>query len=191
MTLPETPVVIGAFRTGGIGFASGCLQRWCPDMNTWTPSTCPPATDTVKLTRGQTESWAGHTKESGQVRSTIRRCPVYRATRTGKMHQGKRAADTSRRSQHGRLDAPAPAATPAPAPVGSIAEAAGSVNDPAPMQMSPMFRQPDTSKTFQQPAAVPVAVPVAQESLGEAAKRNKQHKACLVLAADNPSITCQ
>lgn len=94
-------------------------------------------------------------------------------------------------SQHGRLDAPAPAqTTPAPAPVGSIAEAAGSVNDPAPMQMSPMFRQPDTSKTFQQPAAVPVAVPVAQESLGEAAKRNKQHKACLVLAADNPSITC-
>ena len=85
---------------------------------------------------------------------------------------------------------PAPSPTPAPAPVGSIAGAVGSVNDPAPTQMSPMIRQPDTTKTFQQPAVVPVAVPVAQESLGEAAKRNKQHKACLVLAADNPSITC-
>jgi hypothetical protein len=95
-------------------------------------------------------------------------------------------------SQHGRLDAPAPAlTTPAPAPVGSIAEAAGSVNDPAPMQTSPMFRQPDTTNTFQQPAVVPVAVPVVQESLGEAAKRNKQHRDCLALAADNPSITCR
>ena len=92
--------------------------------------------------------------------------------------------------------APAPAVvpaipTPAPAPVGSMAAAAGSGNDPAPMQMSPMLRQPDTTRTFQQPAAVPVAVPAVQESLGEAAKRNQQHKACLVLAADNPSITCQ
>ena len=84
--------------------------------------------------------------------------------------------------------APAPISTPAPPPVGSTAEPTGSVNEPAAMQMSP--RQPDTTKT-QQPAAVPVAAPVVQESVGDAAKRNKQHKACLALAADNPSITCQ
>jgi len=40
--------------------------------------------------------------------------------------------------------------------------------------------------------ATPVLTPAVQEvSLGEAAKRNKQHAACLKLAADNPSITCQ
>jgi len=40
--------------------------------------------------------------------------------------------------------------------------------------------------------ATPVVTPASQEvSLGEAAKRNKQHAACLKLAADNPSITCQ
>jgi len=86
---------------------------------------------------------------------------------------------------------PAPIPTPAPAPAGNIAEAPSSVDEPAPTQMSPMSRQPDTTRTFQQPAAVPAAVPVVQESLGEAAKRNKQHKACLALAADNPSITCK
>jgi hypothetical protein len=35
-------------------------------------------------------------------------------------------------------------------------------------------------------------VEVTQEpSLGEVAKRNKQRRACVKLAADNPSITCQ
>ena len=32
---------------------------------------------------------------------------------------------------------------------------------------------------------------VQVESLADAAKRNKQHQACLKLAADNPSITCK
>jgi hypothetical protein len=41
-------------------------------------------------------------------------------------------------------------------------------------------------------AAAPVTTLLYQEtSLGEAAKRSKQHTACLKLAADNPSITCQ
>jgi len=40
--------------------------------------------------------------------------------------------------------------------------------------------------------AAPVVTPAVQEvSLGEAAKRNRQHAACLKLAADNPGITCQ
>lgn len=33
--------------------------------------------------------------------------------------------------------------------------------------------------------------PTGGESLGDAAKRNKQHKACLELAKDNPSIICK
>jgi len=59
-----------------------------------------------------------------------------------------------------------PAATPSVAPVAAIA--------------------PTTA------VATPVLTTAVPEvSLGEAAKRNKQHAACLKLAADNPSIACQ
>jgi hypothetical protein len=45
-----------------------------------------------------------------------------------------------------------------------------------------------------QPAAVSEVAPVtasASLSLADAAKKEKQHKACLELAKDNPSVTCQ
>ncbi len=43
-----------------------------------------------------------------------------------------------------------------------------------------------------QPAAVSAVAPVsASVSLADAAKKEKQHKQCLELAKDNPSITCQ
>ena len=49
------------------------------------------------------------------------------------------------------------------------------------------------------PVLAPVSTPVKGdmwvqqqgESLGDAAKRVKQHQACLKLAEDNPSITCK
>lgn len=165
------------------------LQKGCSGVTITLNQTS--ADYTVMLTR-ESKHNRGLLRTNSQVQVANRNGDVLdtHATRTvnnaAKDACGLILADWS---QHGRLDAPAAAKTaPAPAPVGSVAEAAGSVNDPAPMQMS--SRQPDTTKT-QQPAAVPVAVPVEQESLGEAAKRNQQHKACLVLAADNPSITCQ
>jgi hypothetical protein len=168
------------------------LQRGCSGVTITVNQ--PSADYTVMLTRESKQN-RGLLRTNSQVQVVNRIGDVLdtHATRTvnnaAKDACGLILADWS---QHGRLDAPAPAqTTPAPAPVGSMAEAAGSVNDPAPTQMSPMFRQPDATRTFQQPAAVPVVVPVVQESLGEAAKRNQQHKACLVLAADNPSITCQ
>jgi len=64
---------------------------------------------------------------------------------------------------------------------------------PAPTPAAP------TPVAYQQPSsahldnATPTsAQPVReQESLGDAARRSKQRKACLELAKDNPSITCQ
>jgi hypothetical protein len=43
-----------------------------------------------------------------------------------------------------------------------------------------------------QPAVVSTVAPTTESvSLADAAKKEKQHKACLELARDNPSITCQ
>ena len=43
-----------------------------------------------------------------------------------------------------------------------------------------------------QPAAVSEVAPAnGSASLADAAKKEKQHKACMELAKDNPSITCQ
>ncbi|MBZ5566571.1 MAG: hypothetical protein LAN64_01840 [Acidobacteriia bacterium] len=41
------------------------------------------------------------------------------------------------------------------------------------------------------PAPVVIPAPAQEETLGEVAKRNKQHKACLELAKDNPSVMCK
>ena len=58
---------------------------------------------------------------------------------------------------------------------------------------------PTTPLPSPEPTAMPAPQPATQsvvtmnstsESLGEVARRNKQHQACLKLAADNPSITC-
>ncbi len=76
---------------------------------------------------------------------------------------------------------------------------------PAPPVQQPASVQPavQTSPSVQlvpavatrpqvQPAAVTEVAPVnASISLADAAKKEKQHKACLELAKDNPSVTCQ
>jgi hypothetical protein len=68
---------------------------------------------------------------------------------------------------------PAPASAPAPAPV-----------QPA---VSQAAYQPQSSVQVQ-PATV---TPSGGDSLGDAARKAKQHKACLELAKDNPSIVCK
>jgi len=73
--------------------------------------------------------------------------------------------------------APAPAAEPTPAP--------------APAAVTPIAYQQQNSAQVQ-PAIQTASEPVrAEESLGDAARRAKQHKACLDLAKDNPSIICK
>jgi hypothetical protein len=64
---------------------------------------------------------------------------------------------------------------------------------PAPTPAAPTpvaYQQPGSAHldNATQTSAQPVR---EQESLGDAARRSKQRKACLELAKDNPSITCQ
>ena len=77
-------------------------------------------------------------------------------------------------SQHGRVPDPAPAS----------AAAAPATADGAKLQ--------SVSAVQAEAVAPEPAAPVnnGSASLGDAAKRTKQHKACLELAKDNPSVTC-
>lgn len=79
--------------------------------------------------------------------------------------------------QHGRL--PGPDATPAPA------------SSPAPA--TPAAKLQTVSSVQSQEPAQDTAAPAAADdaSLGDAAKRQQQLKACQALAKDNPSIVCK
>lgn len=77
-------------------------------------------------------------------------------------------------SQHGRVPDPAPA--PAAAAVAPTADGA--------KLQSVSAVQPEAASAPSAPANN------GSVSLADAAKREKQHKACLELAKDNPSITC-
>ncbi|MCU1300371.1 MAG: hypothetical protein JWQ87_655 [Candidatus Sulfotelmatobacter sp.] len=72
-------------------------------------------------------------------------------------------------SQHGRVPDSAPASAAVPTADGAKLQSVSAV-------------QPEV--------AAPVAVETSNVSAGDAAKRAKQHKACLELAKDNPSVTC-
>lgn len=106
-------------------------------------------------------------------------------------------------SQHGRLaapDTPAPGAAAAPvapaaavapavsiAPAVSVAPATASSSGGAKIQtVSAVQGQSSTDATA--PATV---IDNGSESLGDAAKRQKQLKACMDLAKNNPSIVCK
>jgi hypothetical protein len=94
--------------------------------------------------------------------------------------------------QHGRLTAPdstasAAAAAPAVAPVAPAA-APGPAVGPRIQAVSVVQAQPAAAA----PATVTgVTIDNGSESVGDAAKRAKQHTACLELARDNPSIVCK
>lgn len=83
----------------------------------------------------------------------------------------------------------APAVTEAPAPA---AQAPAPTPAPAAVAVEPAPAL--TPAAYQRPAdpAPPTTTQVISQgdSLGDAARKAKQHKACLDLARDNPSITC-
>jgi hypothetical protein len=85
----------------------------------------------------------------------------------------------------------APAAAPAPAaPADSTPAAAPAPAAPAPTSATPVaYQQQDSVRV--QTATQTTSEPISQESLGDAARKAKQHKACLDLAQDNPSIICK
>ena len=83
---------------------------------------------------------------------------------------------------HGRMNVPTPAAAPASqAPVvqPAVATSGTAQVQPAVVTSSPAQTQPAANVTS------------PGESLADAAKREKQHKACLELAKDNPSVVCK
>lgn len=79
---------------------------------------------------------------------------------------------------HGRLNVPTPAAAPAP----QTPTVQPAVQTSAGAQVTPAVV---TSAQTEGASVAP------GESLADAAKREKQHKACLDLAKDNPSIVCK
>jgi hypothetical protein len=90
-------------------------------------------------------------------------------------------------SQHGRIAAPdsapaAPTAAPVPATV-PVAPATA----PAPTAEAKV----ETISAVPGSTASATIIASGSESLGDAAKRMKQRKACLELAQDNPSIICK
>jgi hypothetical protein len=91
--------------------------------------------------------------------------------------------------------APAADSTPAPAaPAPEPAPAADSTPAPAPAAPASaptpaVYQQQDSVRV--QTATQTTSEPNSQESLGDAARKAKQHKACLDLAKDNPSIICK
>jgi hypothetical protein len=86
---------------------------------------------------------------------------------------------------HGRLNAQ----ESPPAPVSQTPTV-----QPAVLATTPAVQVMPAVSTSAQPQTTPVSavapVPTASDSLANAAKKAKQHKACLELAKDNPSITC-
>lgn len=79
---------------------------------------------------------------------------------------------------HGRMNVPMPAAAPAP----QTPTVQPAVQTSAGAQVTPAVV---TSAQTEGASVAP------GESLADAAKREKQHKACLDLAKDNPSIVCK
>jgi hypothetical protein len=97
--------------------------------------------------------------------------------------------------QHGRL-APVPVSTETPVQPTAPVQAAPVAPAPVPSAAAPAA--PATEETPQQAQAraqrstviISGTLPEDQ-NLAEAAKRTKQHQACLKLASNNPSIICQ
>ena len=83
---------------------------------------------------------------------------------------------------HGPINVPAPATAPAPQP--AVVQPA--VQTSAVPQVAPAV----AVSAHPEPQATSDAS-VSAESLADAAKREKQRKACLDLAKDNPSIVCK
>ena len=85
-------------------------------------------------------------------------------------------------TQHGRIATPdSPAAAPAPAPATAPAPAQGARLETVSAVQSEPTASPATATTIDN----------GEGSVGDAAKRMKQRKACLDLAKDNPSIVCK
>lgn len=95
---------------------------------------------------------------------------------------------------HGRMNAPASASAPAPAAPPVEADQQPTAQAAAPAQVTPVAYQPQTTTAAPSQSTVPASDSGSLDpngSLGDAARKAKQHQACLQLAKDNPSIVCK
>jgi hypothetical protein len=109
--------------------------------------------------------------------------------KSGSINGGVKAACAEILSDWQARMAAAPAAAPAPEPAPAPAPEPAAPSTPAP---APAAYQQQGTVHVVETAAQPTTTNVIsqQDSLGDAAKKAKQHKACLELAKDNPAITC-
>jgi hypothetical protein len=97
--------------------------------------------------------------------------------------------------EHGRMNAqesPAPQAT-APAAAPAVVPAVATQGQPsgARLQNAAATTGTDAGQPATDPVVTGVPVSTAPGSVADAAKKQKQHQACLDLAKDNPSIVCK
>jgi hypothetical protein len=101
---------------------------------------------------------------------------------------------------HGRLNAQgaaaAPVATAESSPTPQPGNIQPAVQAAVAVQTSPTGPVIPVVAAATQPQTAPVSVvsplpPTADDNVADAAKKEKQRKACLALAKDNPSITCK
>jgi hypothetical protein len=92
---------------------------------------------------------------------------------------------------HGKLNAQEAPAAPQPAAQATVqpaVQASPAVQTVPAAQVVPA----SAAATQMQPTTVPATVTISgSESVADAARRQKQHQACLELAKDNPSIVCK
>jgi hypothetical protein len=97
--------------------------------------------------------------------------------------------------EHGRMNAqesPAPqAATPAAVPAVVPAVATQGQPSGARLQNAAATTGTAAGQPTTDPVVTSVTVSTAPESVADAAKKQKQHQACMDLAKDNPSIVCK
>ena len=93
---------------------------------------------------------------------------------------------------HGRMNAQEPPAPPVAAPA-AVVPAVATQGEPsgARLQNATATTGSGQAQAATDPVVTSVAISNGSESVGEAARKQKQHQACLQLAKDNPSIVCK
>jgi len=93
---------------------------------------------------------------------------------------------------HGRMNAQEPPAPPVAAPA-AVVPAVATQGEPsgARLQNATATTGAGQAQRATDPVVTSVTISNGSESVGEAARKQKQHQACLQLAKDNPSIVCK
>ena len=94
---------------------------------------------------------------------------------------------------HGRMNAQEPPPPPVAAPAPAVVPAVATQGEPsgARLQNATATTGSGQAQAATDPVVTSVAISNGSESVGEAARKQKQHQACLQLAKDNPSIVCK